>query len=103
MGGVQAAMPKGVTVEVLKPDSVLRNERERVSSISDVFSGGQPLTVAIILYRTMAALRANDRGHAHRPHAGVLFLDNPIGRASAGYLLELQTAIAEALGVRPAS
>ena len=98
--GVQAAMPKGVAVEILKPDSVLRNERVRVSSISDVFSGGQLLTAAIILYCTMAALRANDRGHTRRLHAGVLFLDNPIGRASAGYLIELQMAIAEALGVQ---
>jgi hypothetical protein len=98
--GVRAAMPKGVTVEMLKPDAVLRTERVRVSSISDVFSGGQLLTAAIILYCTMAALRANERGHAHQRHAGVLFLDNPIGRASAGYLLELQLAVAEALGVQ---
>jgi hypothetical protein len=98
--GVRAAMPKGIVVELLKPDAVLRNERVRVASISDVFSGGQLLTAAIILYCTMAALRANERGHAHRPHAGVLFLDNPIGRASAGYLLELQLSVAAALGVQ---
>jgi hypothetical protein len=30
----------------------------------------------------------------------VLFLDNPIGRASAGYLLELQFGVAQALGVQ---
>jgi hypothetical protein len=30
----------------------------------------------------------------------VLFLDNPIGRASAGYLLELQLGVADALGVQ---
>jgi hypothetical protein len=98
--GVHVAMPKGVIVEMLKPDTVLRTERVRVANISDVFSGGQLLTAAIILYCTMAALRANERGHAHRPHAGVLFLDNPIGRASAGYLLELQLAVAQALGVQ---
>ena len=98
--GVRAAMPKGVVVQMLKPDAVLRTERVRVSSISDVFSGGQLLTAAIILYCTMAALRANERGHAHRLHAGVLFLDNPIGRASAGYLLELQLSVAAALGVQ---
>jgi hypothetical protein len=98
--GVRAAMPKGVTVEILKPDAVLRAERVRVAEIGDVFSGGQLLTAAIILYCTMAALRSNDRGHADRRHAGVLFLDNPIGRASAGYLLELQLAVAHALGVQ---
>jgi hypothetical protein len=98
--GVHAAVPKGFRVEMLKPDAVLRTERLRVSEIRDVFSGGQQLTAAIILYCTLAALRANDRGRARQRHAGVLFLDNPIGRASAGYLLELQLAVAETLGVQ---
>ncbi|MGH3683064.1 MAG: hypothetical protein ACRDT2_22785, partial [Natronosporangium sp.] len=99
--GVRAALtPKGVRAELLKPDAVLRTERVRVAEIGDVFSGGQLLTAAIILYCTMAALRANERGLARRSHAGVLFLDNPIGRASAGYLLELQLAVAEALQVQ---
>jgi hypothetical protein len=93
-------MPKGVTVEMLKPDAVLRTERVRVANINDVFSGGQLLTAAIILYCTMAALRSNERGRAAMRHAGVLFLDNPIGRASAAYLLELQIAVANALGVQ---
>ncbi|TKG70402.1 hypothetical protein [Prauserella endophytica] len=98
--GVQAAVPKGYRVDMLKPDSVLRTERQRVSEIRDVFSGGQQLTAAIILYCTLAALRANNRGKMRNPHSGVLFLDNPIGRASAGYLLELQRAVAKALGVQ---
>ncbi|MBW0104482.1 hypothetical protein [Pseudonocardia sp. KRD291] len=98
--GVRAAMPRGVRVEMLKPDAVLRTERLRVSEIRDVFSGGQQLTAAIVLYCTMAALRAHQRGEGRRPHAGVLFLDNPIGRASAGYLLELQFGVAQALGVQ---
>jgi hypothetical protein len=98
--GVQVAAPKGFRVDMLKPDSVLRTERQRVSEIRDVFSGGQQLTAAIILYCTLAALRANNRGKARNRHSGVLFLDNPIGRASAGYLLELQRAVAEALGVQ---
>jgi hypothetical protein len=98
--GVLAGMPKGVTVEMLKPDTVLRNERVRIAQVNDVFSGGQHLTAAIILYCTMAALRANERGQMGRSHAGVLFLDNPIGRASAGYLLDLQLAVAKALGVQ---
>ncbi|MFC5911620.1 hypothetical protein ACFP3V_30990, partial [Streptacidiphilus monticola] len=99
--GVHAALePKGVAVEILKPDAVLRAERVSVSQMSDVFSGGQLLTAAIALYCTMAALRANDRGQAKLRHAGTLFLDNPIGRANATYLLELQRAVADALGVQ---
>jgi hypothetical protein len=99
--GVHAALePKGVTVEILKPDAVLRAERVPVGQMGDVFSGGQLLTAAIALYCTMAALRSNDRGRDRDRHAGTLFLDNPIGRANATYLLELQRAVANALGVQ---
>ncbi|CAL9594434.1 hypothetical protein [Streptomyces sp. enrichment culture] len=99
--GVAAALrPKGVSVEILKPDAVLRAERVPVGQMGDVFSGGQLLTAAIALYCTMAALRSNDRGRDRHRHAGTLFLDNPIGRANATYLLELQRAVADALGVQ---
>ncbi|WP_431998177.1 hypothetical protein [Streptomyces fungicidicus] len=99
--GVAAALqPKGVAVEILKPDAVLRAERVPVGQMGDVFSGGQLLTAAIALYCTMAALRSNDRGRERHRHAGTLFLDNPIGRANATYLLELQRAVADALGVQ---
>ncbi|MET7987204.1 hypothetical protein [Streptomyces sp. NPDC005281] len=99
--GVGAALqPKGVAVEILKPDAVLRAERVPVGQMGDVFSGGQLLTAAIALYCTMAALRSNDRGRDKQRHAGTLFLDNPIGRANATYLLELQRAVSDALGVQ---
>ncbi|MBV9022340.1 MAG: hypothetical protein JO362_00700 [Streptomycetaceae bacterium] len=99
--GVQAALePRGVCVEILKPDAVLRAERVPVGQMGDVFSGGQLLTAAIALYCTMAALRSNDSGRDRHKHAGTLFLDNPIGRANATYLLELQRAVADALGVQ---
>ncbi|MDX3078490.1 hypothetical protein PV364_40145, partial [Streptomyces sp. MI02-7b] len=98
---VAAALePKGVAVEILKPDAVLRAERVPVGQMGDVFSGGQLLTAAIALYCTMAALRSNDRGRDRHRHAGTLFLDNPIGRANATYLLELQRAVSDALGVQ---
>lgn len=98
---VQAALePRGVAVEILKPDAVLRAERVPVGQMGDVFSGGQLLTAAIALYCTMAALRSNDRGRDRHRHAGTLFLDNPIGRANATYLLELQRAVSDALGVQ---
>ncbi|MGW2914842.1 hypothetical protein ACWC9X_30940 [Streptomyces asoensis] len=99
--GVAAALqPKGVAVEILKPDAVLRAERVPVGQMGDVFSGGQLLTAAIALYCTMAALRSNDRGRDKHRYAGTLFLDNPIGRANATYLLELQRAVSDALGVQ---
>ncbi len=83
-----------------KPDAVLRAERVPVGQMGDVFSGGQLLTAAIALYCTMAALCSNDRGRDRHRHAGTLFLDNPIGRANATYLLELQRAVSHALGVQ---
>ncbi|MDQ0699923.1 hypothetical protein [Streptomyces sp. W4I9-2] len=99
--GVEAALrPRGIAVEILKPDAVLRAERVPVGQMGDVFSGGQLLTAAIALYCTMAALRSNDRGRDRHRHAGTLFLDNPIGRANATYLLELQRAVSDALGVQ---
>ncbi|MFH7598525.1 hypothetical protein WDV06_26045 [Streptomyces racemochromogenes] len=100
LAGVRAVVPKGFRIDMLKPDAVLRNERIRVSEIKDVFSGGQHLTAAILLYCTMAALRASNRGRERDTHSGVLFLDNPIGRANADYLLALQRKVAEALGVQ---
>ncbi len=99
-GVASAVAPVGFKVTILKPDSVLRNERVPVSDLRAVFSGGQTLTTAIILYCTMAALRANDRGRVGNHHSGTLFLDNPIGRASATYLLRLQQSVARALGVQ---
>jgi hypothetical protein len=99
--GVEAAVvPKGFRVTILKPDAALEVQRVRVGNIRGVFSGGQILTAAIVLYCTMAALRANERGRLGNRHSGVLFLDNPIGRASALYLLRLQQSVARALGVQ---
>ncbi|MFJ9952564.1 hypothetical protein [Kitasatospora sp. NPDC091207] len=90
----------GFKVRILKPDAVLRDQRVPVSEIKDVFSGGQVLTAAIVLYCTMAALRSSEQGRTRHRHSGVLFLDNPIGRASASYLLRLQQSVAAALGVQ---
>ncbi|MET7423589.1 hypothetical protein [Dactylosporangium sp. NPDC005555] len=97
---IEMAVPKGFTVDLLKPDSVLRDERVPVEAMNEVFSGGQELTAAIVLYCTMAALRANERGQLRSRHSGVLFLDNPIGKANAEYLLELQQGVAATLGVQ---
>jgi hypothetical protein len=97
---VHAVVPKGFTVDVLKPDSVLRDERVSIEEMNEVFSGGQELTAAIVLYCTLAALSANKRGQMRSRHSGVLFLDNPIGRANASYLIDLQQSVARSLGVQ---
>ncbi|MFF7457909.1 hypothetical protein [Kitasatospora sp. NPDC008115] len=99
-GVASAVGTSGFRVRILKPDAVLRDQRVPVSEIKDIFSGGQVLTAAIVLYCTMAALRSSEQGRTRHRHSGVLFLDNPIGRASASYLLQLQQAVASALGVQ---
>ena len=97
--GVRAAAePNGFRVTVLKPDTVLRDERVPVTAMGE-FSGGQRLTAAIALYCTLAAMRSASRGR-QKPRAGVLFLDNPIGKASAEYLLDIQLKVAERVGVQ---
>ena len=94
-------MPKGVRVEMLKPDAVLRTERLRVSQIRDVFSGGQQLTAAIVLYCTMAALRAHQRGaRAVARTRACCSSTTPSAAPPPGYLLELQFGVARALGVQ---
>ena len=97
--GVRAAAePRGFRVTVLKPDTVLRDERVPITAMGE-FSGGQRLTVAIALYCTLAAMRSHARAR-QQPRAGVLFLDNPIGTASAEYLLDIQLKVAERVGVQ---
>jgi hypothetical protein len=93
-----AADPRGFRVTVLKPDTVLRDERVPVTAMGE-FSGGQRLTAAIALYCTLAAMRSTSRGR-QKPRAGVLFLDNPIGTASAEYLLDIQLKVADRVGVQ---
>lgn len=95
---VLALAPQGFRVTILKPDAVLRTERVGITEMTS-FSRGQQLTSAILLYCTLAKLRAQTRA---RPgaDAGVLVLDNPIGTCSSVPLLELQRAVAREMGVQ---
>ena len=63
------------------------------------FSGGEQLTGAILLYCTLARLRARSPGPVARP-SSVLVLDNPIGRVSRPRFLEIQREVARAMGVQ---
>lgn len=85
-------------VRLLKPNKAMFVDTVDVSRMGEEYSGGQRLTTAILLYCTLAAVRSHARGDSRG--AGVLFLDNPIGKASADYLLDLQTAVAAKFGVQ---
>ncbi|MCF6472374.1 hypothetical protein FAF44_28855 [Nonomuraea sp. MG754425] len=99
---VGAAVPRDFKVEILKPDAAGRAEYASISEMGKIFSGGQELTGAIMLYCTLAALRSSTRTGARTGSrlGGMLILDNPIGKASADYLLSLQMNMAMALGVQ---
>jgi hypothetical protein len=88
------------TVMIMKPNAAMFDTTVGVERLATEFSGGQRLTAAILLYCTMASLRAHVRGQERPADPGVLFLDNPIGKANADYLLDLQIAVAERRAVQ---
>lgn len=94
------AVPRGFTAEVMKPNASQRLDRVPVEEMSRVFSGGQELTGAILLYCALAALRTSPGPRSRTRNGGLLLLDNPIGRANAGYLVDIQMEMAAALGIQ---
>lgn len=95
--GLRAAVGDFV-VEILKPGKVLRLRRVPVAEIR-TFSGGQKITAALVLFAALTRLRELNRlrdHHLGRADVGAtLILDNPIGKASAGTLIEVQRRVAE--------
>jgi hypothetical protein len=87
-----------IEVRVLFPDL---DGVPRYMPITDMaaLSGGERLTCAVLLYCTLAQLRASRHGTGLQSY-GVLFLDNPIGTSSRPKLLALQREVARAMGVQ---
>lgn len=85
-------------VRVLNPNPASHQRRIPVTETAK-FSGGEQLTSAILLFCTLANVRARNRGLAAQP-SSVLILDNPIGRASRRRFLEMQLAFARAMNVQ---
>lgn len=99
LGGVLELAGQRIEATLLKPDALLRRDRLNVVEMQ-TFSRGQQLTVAILLYCTLAQLRAQSRGHRGRADGGVLLLDNPVGTCSSVPLLELQRTVARQMRVQ---
>ncbi|HYH98477.1 hypothetical protein, partial [Hyalangium sp.] len=97
--GVRELASRRIEATLLKPDAVLRRERLPVTEMQ-TFSRGQQLTVAILLYCTLAQLRGQQRGRRGRADGGVLLLDNPVGTCSSVPLLELQRHVARQMRVQ---
>jgi hypothetical protein len=86
-------------VEVLKPPVDETVEYRSPDRIHVEYSGGQELTLAVLLYCTLAKVRARNRSGRSRP-PGVLIIDNPFGRASNPALIKMQQGLAAASGVQ---
>jgi hypothetical protein len=87
-------------VRILKPNAGEPGTPQPVSALA-TFSGGQRATVAILLYATLARLRASElRRRGREAGVGVLMLDNPLGKASAGFLVDQQLLVAQANGIQ---
>ena len=91
-------LARPIKVYVLHPDPALGRESVEIPEIARC-SGGEQLTSAILLYCTLAQVRARARG-ATRKGTSTLILDNPIGRASRARFLELQREVARTMGVQ---
>jgi hypothetical protein len=87
-------------VQIIKPHALGSVQRYPIGELGS-FSDGERLTASVLLYCTLARLRARQRGHQDdQTEAGALILDNPIGKCSNQALLELQKRVAGCLGVQ---
>jgi hypothetical protein len=89
-----------IRATLLKPEDPLRPDRHDITEFS-TFSDGEKMTAAILLYVTLAQLRARGRHQQGREReAGVLILDNPFGTASKREFVELQLRVARQMDVQ---
>ena len=100
LASLREAVPNGFDVKILKPTPVGGMSMVPIDRMGKEFSGGQDLTGSILLYCVLAILKSADRTARNNGHGGPLFLDNPLGRANADYLMDLQFKIAKAMNVQ---
>ena len=84
-------------IRLLKPKGEGDNEHMSIERVT--VSGGELLTAAMMIYLVIARLRA-DAMHQGTGEAGVLILDNPLGKANKTLLLETQIGLADAMGIQ---
>lgn len=87
------------SIEILKPridGQVMYCPPER---IPHEFSGGQVLTLAVLVYCALSRVRSAHRTGGARP-PGTLLLDNPFGAASQETLMQMQHRLAAHSGIQ---
>lgn len=97
-----ALFEDGLRVFALKPHPQPDDQYHPIEKVGPEFSGGEELTIKLVLFCAVSAVRAAER--AGRPRggyrAGPLLIDNPIGTASRGSLVDLQLRLARHLGAQ---
>ena len=91
---------KRIHVQILKPTAVRTDTYEDVEMLRH-YSGGEGVTVAILMYLTIVQLRAQNVQSSRRlQDAGFLLLDNPFGKCNREDLVRMQVQLAEQLRVQ---
>jgi hypothetical protein len=99
---VRVAIGGSFKAYLLEPDTFQVADRIPISKVS-VLSGGQQLTVAIVLYCTLVEVRSagrRRRAAGSRGTGGALLLDNPFGKVSDRSFFDLMHAVASKLGIQ---
>ena len=96
-----AVGPGGFHASILKPTPEQGGSHVPVADMNK-WSGGETLTASLLIFCVMTRLRAENRhgGSRARVHAGVVPLDNPVGKANYREFLQLQRRVAAANGAQ---
>jgi hypothetical protein len=91
---------KKIKVQILKPTPMRSDSYEDVEMLRH-YSGGEGVTVAILMYLTIVQLRAQSAHSSRRlQDAGFLLLDNPFGKCNREDLVRMHVQLAEQLRVQ---
>ena len=84
-------------IRILKPKG--EGETEYMPVEQTAVSGGELLTAAMMIYLVVARLRAEEL-HGTTGDAGILMMDNPLGKANKTLLVKTQIGLADAMGIQ---
>ncbi len=84
-------------IRILKPKG--EGETEYMPVEQTAVSGGELLTAAMMIYLVVARLRAEEL-HGTSGDAGILMMDNPLGKANKTLLVKTQIGLANAMGIQ---
>jgi hypothetical protein len=98
-GATMALLRDGLEVTVLKPHPQPDDQYHPIEVVGPEFSGGEELTIKLVLFCAVSAVRTAERAGRTRGvrRAGPLLIDNPIGTASRESLVDLQLRLARHL------